>query len=130
ITRSLEGLYAKVKGLEQEGISAYMLTNYFGFPTRTMLGSVLEDMIFIDKVIGCKTAISDERASFPTVDELLKLLREVHVGGLTSGKGGILHIHLGALESRMDLLLDLVKIHHFPIRHISPTHVGRTKALF
>ncbi len=130
ITRTLQGLYAKVKGLEQEGISAYMLTNYFGLPTRTMLGSVLEDMVFIDKVIGCKIAISDERSSFPTENELLKLLREVHVGGLTSGKGGILHIHLGALESRMDVLLDLVKKHHFPIRHISPTHVGRTKALF
>jgi len=130
ITRTLQGLYAKVKGLEQEGLSAYMLTNYFGLPTRTLLGSVLEDMVFIDKVIGCKIAISDERCSFPTENELLRLLREVHVGGLTSGKGGILHIHLGALESRMDVLLDLVKKHHFPIRHISPTHVGRTKALF
>jgi beta-aspartyl-dipeptidase (metallo-type) len=130
VTRSLQGLYAKVKGLEQEGISAYMLTGYFGYPTSTMLDSVLEDMIFIDKVIGCKTAISDERASFPTENELLKLLRQVHVGGLTAGKGGILHIHLGALESRMDILLDLVKKDHFPIRHISPTHVGRTKALF
>jgi len=130
VTRSLQGLYAKVKGLEQEGISAYMLTGYFGYPTKTMLGSVLEDMVFIDKVIGCKTAISDERASFPTENELLKVLREVHVGGLTSGKGGILHVHLGALESRMDILLDLVKKHHFPIRHISPTHVGRTKELF
>jgi beta-aspartyl-dipeptidase (metallo-type) len=130
ITRSLQGLYAKVKGLEQEGISAYMLTGYFGYPTTSMLNSVLEDIIFIDKVIGCKTAISDERASFPTENELLKLLREVHVGGLTSGKGGILHVHLGALESRMDILLDLVIKHHFPIRHISPTHVGRTKLLF
>jgi len=130
VTRSLQGLYAKVKALEQQGISAYMLTNYFGYPTKTFLGSVLDDMVFIDKVIGCKIAISDERCSFPTENELLKLLREVHVGGLTSGKGGILHIHLGALESRMDILLDLVKKHHFPIQHISPTHVGRTKALF
>jgi len=130
VTRSLQGLYAKVKGLEQEGISAYMLTGYFGIPTTTMLGSVLEDIVFIDKVIGCKTAISDARASFPTENELLKVLREVHVGGLTSGKGGILHVHLGALESRMDILLNLVKKHHFPIRHISPTHVGRTKPLF
>jgi beta-aspartyl-dipeptidase (metallo-type) len=130
ITRSLQGLYAKVKGLEQQGVSAYMLTSYFGYPSKTMLSSVLDDMVFIDKVIGCKIAVSDERGSFPTENELLKLLREVHVGGLTSGKGGILHIHLGALESRMDILLDLVKKHHFPIRHISPTHVGRTKALF
>lgn len=130
ITRTLRGLYAKVKALEQEGISAYMLTGYFGYPSISILNSVLEDLIFIDKVIGCKTAISDERASFPTENELLKLLREVHVGGITSGKGGILHIHLGALESRMDILLDLVKKFHFPIHHISPTHVGRTKLLF
>ena len=130
ITRTLEGLYAKVKALDQDGITAYMLTGYFGFPTKHLLGSALEDLIFIDKVIGCKTAISDERASFPTENELLKLLREVHVGGLTSGKGGILHIHLGALESRMDILLELVKKYHFPIHHISPTHVGRTKELF
>jgi len=130
ITRTLQGLYAKVKALDQDGISAYMLTGYFGYPTTHLLNSVLEDMIFIDKVIGCKTAISDERASFPTENELLKLLREVHVGGLTSGKGGILHIHLGALESKMDILLELVKKYHIPIHHISPTHVGRTKELF
>jgi beta-aspartyl-dipeptidase (metallo-type) len=130
ITKTLQGLYAKVKALDQDGLNAYMLTGYFGYPTASILDSVLEDMIFVDKVIGCKTAISDERSSFPTENELLKLLREVHVGGLTSGKGGILHVHLGALESRMDILLDLVKKHHFPIRHISPTHVGRTKPLF
>jgi beta-aspartyl-dipeptidase (metallo-type) len=130
ITKTLEGLYAKVKALDQEGITAYMLTGYFGYPTTSILNSVLEDMIFIDKVIGCKTAISDERASFPTENELLKLLREVHVGGMTAGKGGILHVHLGALDSHMDILLNLVKKYHFPIQHISPTHVGRTRPLF
>lgn len=126
----MEDLYAKVKALDQEGITAYMLTGYFGYPTTSLTDSVIKDMIFIDKVIGCKTAISDERSSFPTENELLKLLREVHVGGMTAGKGGILHIHLGALDSRMDILLELVKTHQFPIRHISPTHVGRTKKLF
>ena len=130
VTRSLQGLYAKTKALEQEGVSAYMLTSYFAYPPMTMLDSVLEDIIFIDKVIGCKIAISDERGSFPTENELLKLLREVHVGGLTAGKGGILHVHLGALESRMEILIDIVKKYNFPIRHISPTHVGRTKELF
>lgn len=129
-TRSLQGLYAKVKALEQEGVSAFMLTSYFAYPPKTMMKSVLEDIIFIDKVIGCKIAVSDERSSFPTENELLKILREVHVGGLTSGKGGILHVHLGALESKMQILIDLVKKYQFPIRHISPTHVGRTKELF
>jgi beta-aspartyl-dipeptidase (metallo-type) len=30
----------------------------------------------------------------------------------------------------MDILFKLVEEHEFPISHISPTHVGRTKALF
>lgn len=130
VARSLNGLYAKVKALELEGITAYMLTSYFGLPPLTFTGSVLEDMILIDKVIGCKVAISDPRSSFPTENELLKLLREVHVGGLTSGKGGILHVHLGGLDSGMGILTDLVKKYDSPIGHISPTHVGRRKPLF
>ncbi|VBB46810.1 Isoaspartyl dipeptidase [uncultured Paludibacter sp.] len=130
VTRSLESLYAKVCSLTEQGLTAYMLTGYFGYPSISLLKSTMDDMVFIDKVIGCKIAISDERASFPTENEMLKILRQVYVGGMTSGKGGILHVHLGALESGMTMLLDIVKKYNFPIRYISPTHVGRTKQLF
>ena len=129
-TRSLQTLYAKVKALEQQGVSAYMFTNYYGLPPITILNSVREDLIFIDKVIGCKVAISDIRASYPTAQDMLQLLTQVHVGGLLGGKGGILHIHLGILDSGMDILFELVNKYQFPIRHISPTHVGRTRKLF
>jgi beta-aspartyl-dipeptidase (metallo-type) len=129
-TKSLKALYAKTKSLDNEGITAYMLTSYFGIPPITITGTVLEDMILIDKVLGCKVAISDERSSFPTAKELLAILKDVHVGGLTSGKGGIMHIHLGALPTNMGLLLELVEQYHFPIKNISPTHVGRTAPLF
>jgi len=50
ITKTHQGLYAKVKGLEQEGISAYMLTGNFGYPTTTMMSNVLEDMILLTKL--------------------------------------------------------------------------------
>ncbi len=130
VIRNLKSLFAKVKSLEQEGLTAYMLTGYFGIENVSLSGSVLEDMILIDKVIGCKIALSDERSSFPSAVELLRIIREVYVGGLTSGKGGILHVHLGALDSRMDILFEMVNKYQFPIRYISPTHVGRTKALF
>lgn len=129
-TRSLKTLYAKVKSLETEGLSAYMLTGYFGLDALTITSSVQDDMIFIDKVIGCKVAMSDERSSYPEATDLLRILKQVRVGGLIAGKKGILHIHLGALSSKMDLLLKIVKEYEFPIEHISPTHVGRTKALF
>ncbi|WP_281239150.1 beta-aspartyl-peptidase [Flavobacterium praedii] len=128
--RSIKTLYAKAKSLESEGISAYILTSYFGLDAVTFTESVQDDMIFIDKVVGCKIAISDERSSYPLEIDLLRFLKQVRVGGLIAGKKGILHIHLGALSSRMDVLLKIVKEYEFPIEHISPTHVGRSLPLF
>lgn len=128
--RSLKTLYAKVKALEQEGISAYMLTSYFNVPPLTFLETVQDDMVFIDKVIGCKIAVSEERGSFPTANEFLKILKQVRVGGMISGKGGILHIHLGARSTRLQPVMELVTKYEFPIQHISPTHCIRTKDLF
>lgn len=128
--RNIRSLYAKVKGLDQEGISAYMFSGYYGMDTVTITDSIQGDMIFIDKVLGCKIAISDIRSSYPSATDLVRKLRDIRVGGMIGNKKGILHIHLGNLPSKMDLLFELVEKFHFPIEHISPTHVGRTKALF
>ncbi|MDR1273088.1 MAG: beta-aspartyl-peptidase [Odoribacteraceae bacterium] len=129
-TRSLQALHAKAAALEEEGLTAYMLTSYFAYPPVTLLGSVRNDLLFVDKVIGCKIAISDERASYPTAGELARLVADIHVAGMLSRKGGILHVHLGALDTRMGLLLELVEKYRVPVRRLSPTHVGRDEALF
>ncbi len=129
-TRSIKGLYAKVKALDAEGLSAYMFTGYYGLEPTYITNSVQDDMVFIDKVLGCKIAITDIRSSYTTDLELLRILRSVRVGGMIANKKGILHLHLGALKSKMDILFRLVQEHEFPIQNISPTHVGRTKDLF
>ena len=129
-TRSIKTLYSKIQALNQEGISAYMYTGYYGLDKVYLMNSLQEDMIYIDCILGCKIAISDIRSSYPSALELLRLLRNVRVGGMLSGKKGILHLHLGALSSKMDLLFEIVENYEFPIEHISPTHVGRTKDLF
>mgnify|MGYP003563202196 CR=1 FL=1 len=128
--RNIRSLYAKVKALDQEGLSGYMFSGYYGMDTVTITNSIQGDMIFIDKVLGVKIAISDIRSSYPTATDLVRKLRDIRVGGMIGNKKGILHIHLGNLQSKMDLLFELVKTYHFPIEHISPTHVGRTKELF
>ncbi len=128
--RSIKSLYAKAKALDQEGISAYMFTGYYGLDSVTITDNLQSDMIFIDKVLGCKIAISDIRSSYPTALELARKLRDVRVGGGIANKKGILHIHLGNLDSKMDVLFELVKDYGFPIQSLSPTHVGRTKPLF
>ena len=128
--RSIRTLYSKVKALEQDGISAFMLCGYYGLDTVNITESIQGDMLFIDKVLGCKIAISDIRSSYPTALELVRKLRDVRVGGMIANKKGILHVHLGNLDTKIDLLFELVQKYHFPIENISPTHVGRTKELF
>jgi beta-aspartyl-dipeptidase (metallo-type) len=129
-TRSVNSVFSKAKALTTEGITAYMYTGYYGIDPVYLMDTVQEDMIFIDIVLGCKVAITDTRSSYPTDLELLRLLRQVRVGGMIGNKKGILHLHLGGLKSKMDVLFRLVEEHEFPIENISPTHVGRTKELF
>ena len=128
--KDLGALYAAVKAICQEGLSSYMLTSYYGLPERTLTGSVAEDLIYIDKVIGCKLAMSDDRSSFPTTLEILRLINQVRLGGFTSGKGGVLHIHLGAEETGIAQLIDIVKQHPKFADYLSPTHLIRTRPLF
>lgn len=64
--KELTTLYAKTKALEDDGLSAYMLTSFYGLPPKTLMSCVADDLIFIDKVIGCKLAMSDDRSAFPT----------------------------------------------------------------
>jgi len=129
-TRSIKSLYAKVRALNTEGMTAYMYTGYYGMDPVHITGNIQEDMIFIERVLGCKIAITDVRSDYPTARDLVRRLREVRVGGMIGEKKGILHLHLGNLSSKLDLLFEIVEEFEFPIEHISPTHVGRTKPLF
>lgn len=128
--KDLGTLYAKTKALDMDGLSAYMLTSFYGLPERTLTASVAEDLIFIDKVIGCKVAMSDDRSSFPEEKDILRLVNQVRLGGFTSNKGGILHIHLGNLPGGIDILLDIVRKYPTLTRYLSPTHLIRTESLF
>ena len=128
--RNIEALYAKVCALEQEGITARMLTGSFEMPSATLTGSVRRDMIFIDKVIGAKTAISDRRSSQPSRSDIEKLLAQAYTGGLVSGKRGYTHFHMGVGRRRLDMLADIIRETEIPQYLIIPTHVNRDEALF
>lgn len=128
--RNIEALYAKVCALEQEGITARMLTGSFEMPSATLTGSVRHDMIFIDKVIGAKTAVSDRRSSQPSRSDIEKLLAQAYTGGLVSGKRGYTHFHMGVGRRRLDMLADIIRETEIPPYLIIPTHVNRDEALF
>ena len=123
-TRSVENLVAKVKGLKEEGLTAYCLTGAYEYPSPTITGSVKKDIAFIDEVIGVKIAISDHRCSNLSKRDLIRLASEARLGGVLANKPGIVHMHIGRGKKKLDDVFDILKTEDIPIQVFRPTHVG------
>jgi beta-aspartyl-dipeptidase (metallo-type) len=131
VTRSTADLVASARGLVAEGISAWCHCGGYHLPPVTITGTVRGDIAQIDRIIGVgEVAISDHRSSQPTLDELLRIASEAHVGGLMSGKAGILHLHLGDGVRGLELIQWALDTSEIPARVFNPTHVNRRRALF
>lgn len=129
-TRHPRELVAAVNGLRNEGLSAWSWTAGYHVPPVTITGSVRSDIALVDCIIGTKTAISDHRSSQPTRDELLRLASEAHVGGLMTGKAGLVHLHIGDGVRGLEPIRDALTNSELPPRVFNPTHVNRRRALF
>lgn len=128
--RHPETLLAKVNGLRAEGVSAYMFTGGYCWPSPTVMGAVDRDIAFIDAVIGAKIAITDHRSSQMTAQELSRLTSLARVGGMIGGKAGRVVAHLGAGKAGFGLLHEVIETTDIPIGQFIPTHVNRNEALF
>lgn len=130
-TRTMSNLIAKARGLEEEGITSYVYTGSYQVPVRTIMGSILDDIILIDKIIGVgEIAISDHRSSQPTIEEIAKIAAEARVGGMLSGKAGVVNVHMGDGNRKLSFLEEIVNTTEIPITQFIPTHVERTRDLF
>lgn len=130
ITRSMEGLLAKARGLEAEGITTYIYTGCYEIPTPTITGTVKTDIVLIDKIIGTgELAISDHRSSQPNFDDVKKIAAEARVGGILSGKCGIVHLHLGDGLDGIKILREIVNSTEIPISQFMPSHINRIEHL-
>lgn len=130
-SRHNESLLAKARGLTHEGITAYMLTGSYEIPLHNMTGDVRRDIILINECLGIgEVALSDHRSSQPTREELEKVLTQARLGGMLSGKAGVVQFHMGVGQRGMDVLLAIVKETEIPARHFIPTHVNRAFHLF
>lgn len=126
VSRSLPNLLFKCRALNEEGVTCYMLTGSYQYPSETMTGKVIDDIALIDRVIGCKVALSDHRSSNMTRDELIRLASDVRLGGLISGKAGVLVMHMGSGKNRLRHVLDAVQETDIPVRTFWPTHMRRS----
>ena len=130
IARSLETLYAKACGLTDEGITCYMLTGSYGYPSATLTGGVERDLVLIDRCMGAKIAISDHRSSEMTYEELLRLATAVRRGGLLGKKAGLLTIHMGDGRENLNKLFRAAREAEVPLTTFLPTHVARNPDIF
>ena len=131
VTRNTQTLVTQCYGLREEGLSAWCHTGGYHLPLTTLTGSVRGDIAFIDPIIGVgELAISDHRSSQPTLDEFLRVASDAYVGGMMTGKAGIVHCHLGDGERGLALLRDALDKCEIPARVFNPTHVNRNKRLF
>ncbi|MTH52071.1 beta-aspartyl-peptidase [Bacillus mangrovi] len=130
-TRTMTALIAKARGLEEEGITCYAHTGSYQIPVRTLTGKIEDDLILIDRIIGCgEIAISDHRSSQPTWQELAKVASAARLGGMLSGKAGIVNVHLGDGKGKLGLIEEVCRETDIPVKTFHPTHINRNPELF
>lgn len=131
VCRDMNSLVAKTRSLDEEGISAYCYTGSYEIPARTITDTPKSDIMLIDKIIGVgEIALSDHRSSQPSYDDFVNLVASARVGGLLSGKAGVVNVHIGNGSRRMDYLFKLIQETEIPPTQLLPTHINRNKDLF
>jgi beta-aspartyl-dipeptidase (metallo-type) len=130
-TRTMPSLIAKARALEEEGITCYVHTGSYQVPVKTLTGKIEDDLILIDKIIGVgEIAIADHRSSQPTYKEMAKIASAARVGGMLSGKSGVVNVHVGDSYDHLKVIEEVVEKTDIPIRQFYPTHINRNPHLF
>ena len=131
IGRDMCALVAKTKGLNEQGMSAYCYTGSYQIPVHTLTDSITKDIMMIQEIIGTgEIAISDHRSSQPTFEEFARVVADTRLGGVLSGKAGVVNVHLGDSTRCMDLIERVIDETEIPASQLLPTHVNRNEMLF
>ena len=131
IGRDMCALVAKTKGLNEQGMTAYCYTGSYQIPVRTLTDTITKDIMMIQEIIGTgEIAISDHRSSQPTFEEFARVAADTRLGGVLSGKAGIINVHLGDSLRCMDLIERVIDETEIPASQFLPTHVNRNEMLF
>ncbi|MFV0516434.1 MAG: beta-aspartyl-peptidase [Aminipila sp.] len=129
--RSMANLLAKASGLESEGITVFVNTGSYQIPVRTFTDSISNDIMFVEKIVGVgEIAVSDHRSSCPTIEQLEKIVSEVRVAAMLSGKLGIVNVHIGDEPERLEKIKAIISKCKAYKKHFHPTHINRSHEVF
>ncbi|MFZ3048206.1 MAG: beta-aspartyl-peptidase [Desulfatirhabdiaceae bacterium] len=125
LTRTVESLYAKTQSFNAEGITAFMLTGAYWYPSPTITGSVARDLVYLQPVIGVKLALADIRGPHMEARDLATLASEIRVAALVANKPGIITVHTGIKPEGLDLIFEIVQKQGIRADMFVPTHINR-----
>ena len=129
--KTMAGLLAKAKALKEDGLNAYIWSGGYNVPPTSIMTSVRDDILFIEEVIGAgEVAISDARGHDPSPADLARLAHDCYIGGHLARKAGLLHLHVGEADTRLDPLCEMLDAFNVEPAWLYPTHVARTARLF
>ncbi len=86
----------------------------------TITGAVDKDVALVAPCIGVKTAISDHRGSQLDAYSLREIAAKARVGGMLSGKPGLLYVHVGDAVTGLEPLRDVVQNTAIPVTQVRP----------
>ena len=92
-------------------------------------GSVERDIILVPPMIGVKVAVSDHRSSNPGGEELIALATAARRAGLLSNTPGLVTMHMGDGEGRLDPIFYVLDHSDVPAKNLLPTHILRNPGL-
>jgi beta-aspartyl-dipeptidase (metallo-type) len=128
--KNMPGLVGRAKALREQGLTAFAWAGGYDVPPRALTGSVRNDILLVEEVIGAgEVAISDERSLDPSPRELARLASEAFIGGHLARKAGLTHFHVGPGGGRLTLLRQLIDEFDVKPEWLYPTHIERSEAL-
>jgi beta-aspartyl-dipeptidase (metallo-type) len=129
--KTMQGLLAKVKGLNDEGLSACCYSGGYTVPPTTIMKSISDDIMFISEVIGVgEISINDERSQEPFSEKLARTVVDTHLAGNLADKAGVSHFHVGGGKINLKSLFDLLDSNpNIDPKWLYPTHVERNVKL-
>ena len=131
VCRSMRALIAKAKALEEEGITTDCYTGSYEIPVKTITDSIKGDIMMVDKVIGVgEIALYEHSSSQANYQDFVNTVASSRVGGLLSGKAGVVNVHLGDGAKKLDYLSKLIDETEIPPTQVLPTHINRSDKLF
>lgn len=128
--KTMAGLLAKAKALNEQGLNAYIWTGGYNVPPTSVMNSVRDDIMFLEEVIGTgEIAISDRRGMNTSSLDLARVVTDTYIGGMLAKKAGVTHFHVGEMDRRLEPLRLILDEHDIDPKCVYPTHVQRNEKL-